>query len=162
MVRVIAVMLGLPIALPAIAGEMTATEARQFVVGKQFTYTCFDGTRGMARVHDDGSVEGFIQARGAGLTRYGTMPVGTLRADGGRVCASLPRSIMQPCFYLERTNTTRFRGSILGLGFAYCDFTLHSGARENNRRRMSNCQRLQTNKTSNGRGCQPVPDTSLT
>jgi hypothetical protein len=35
---------------------------------------------------------------------------------------------MQPCFYLERTNATRFRGSILGLGFAYCDFTLHSGA----------------------------------
>jgi hypothetical protein len=129
MVRVLAVMVGLlSIALPAIAGEMTATEARQFVVGKLFTYTCFDGTRGMARVHDDGSVEGFIQARGIGLTRYGTMPVGTLRADGRRVCASLPRSIMQPCFYLERTNATRFRGSILGLGFAYCDFTLHSGA----------------------------------
>ena len=64
MVRVLAVMVGLlSIALPAIAGEMTATEARQFVVGKLFTYTCFDGTRGMARVHDDGSVEGFIQLR---------------------------------------------------------------------------------------------------
>lgn len=128
MVRVIAVMAWLAIALPAVAGEMTATEARQFVVGKLFIYTCSDGTRGMARVHDDGSVEGFIQVRGTGLTHYGTMPVGTVSADGGRVCASLPRSIMQPCFYLERTNATRFRGSILGLGFAYCDFTLHSGA----------------------------------
>jgi hypothetical protein len=128
MVRVIAVLVGLSIALPAIAGEMTAIEARRFVVGKLFTYTCFDGTRGMARVHDDGSVEGFIQARGIGLTHYGMMPVGTLRADGGRVCASLPRSIVQPCFYLERTNATGFRGSILGLGYAYCDFTLHSGA----------------------------------
>lgn len=126
MVRVIVVMTGLAIVLPAIAGEMTATDARQFVVGKLFTYTCFDGTRGMARVHDDGSVEGFIQVRGTGLTHYGNMPVGTLRADGGRVCASLPRSIIQPCFYLERTNATRFRGSILGLGFAFCDFTLHS------------------------------------
>ena len=128
MVRVIAVMAGLAIALPAIAGEMTASEARHFVVGKLFSYTCFDGTRGMARVHDDGSVDGFIQVRGTGLTRYGTMPVGTLRADGERVCASLPRSIMQPCFYLERTNDSRFRGSILGLSFAYCDFTLHQGA----------------------------------
>ena len=120
MVRVVAVLVGLSIALPAIAGEMTATEARQFVVGKLFTYTCFDGTRGMARVHDDGSVEGFIQARGIGLTHYGTMPVGTLRADGARVCASLPRSIVQPCFYLERTNATGFRGSILGLGMRRC------------------------------------------
>lgn len=57
MVRVIAVMAGLATALPAIAGEMTASEARHFVVGKLFSYTCFDGTRGMARVHDDGSVE---------------------------------------------------------------------------------------------------------
>lgn len=130
MVRVIAVMAGLAIALPTMAGEMTVIEARQFVVGKQFTYSCFDGTRGMARVHDDGSVEGFIQLRGTGLTHYGVMPVGTLRADGGRVCASLPRSIMQPCFYLERSNATRFRGSIRGLSFAYCDFTLHSGAQD--------------------------------
>lgn len=128
MVRVIAVMAGLATALPAIAGEMTASEARHFVVGKLFSYTCFDGTRGMARVHDDGSVDGFIQVRGTGLTRYGSMPVGTLRADGERVCASLPRSIMQPCFYLERTNDSGFRGSILGLSFAYCDFTLHQDA----------------------------------
>lgn len=128
MVRVIAVMAGLATALPAIAGEMSASEARHFVVGKLFSYTCFDGTRGMARVHDDGSVDGFIQARGTGLTRYGTMPVGTLRAEGERVCASFPRSVMQPCFYLERTNDSGFRGSILGLSFAYCDFTLYQGA----------------------------------
>ncbi|HKS84734.1 MAG TPA: hypothetical protein VJR71_04590 [Pseudolabrys sp.] len=128
MLRVIAVMAGLTTALPAIAGEMTASEARHFVVGKLFSYTCFDGTRGMARVHEDGSVDGLIQARGTGLTHYGTMPVGTLRTDGERVCASLPRSIMQPCFHLERTNNTSFRGSILGLSFAYCDFTLQQDA----------------------------------
>jgi len=128
MVRVIAVMVGLATALPAIADEMTVSEARHFVIDKLFRYTCFDGTRGMARVHDDGSVDGFIQVRGTGLTRYGTMPVGTLRADGERVCASLPRSIMQPCFYLERTDDSGFRGSILGMSFAYCDFTLHQDA----------------------------------
>ena len=129
MVRVIAVMAGLATALPAIAGEMTASEARHFVVGKLFSYTCFDGTRGMARIHEDGSVDGFIQVRGTGLTQYGTMPVGTLRADGERVCASLPRSIMQPCFHLERTTDNRFRGSIFGMSFAYCDFTIYQGAR---------------------------------
>jgi hypothetical protein len=123
MLRVVAVVAGLASALPAMAGEMTASEARHFVVGNLFSYTCFDGTRGVARVHPDGSVEGSIQVRGTGLTRYGTMPLGTLRADGERVCASLPGSVVHPCFYLERTNANSFRGSISGLSFAYCDFT---------------------------------------
>jgi hypothetical protein len=72
-------------------------------------------------------IEGSIQVRGSGLTRYGTMPLGTLRADGERVCASLPGSVVQPCFYLERTNVDSFRGSISGLSFAYCDFTRYQG-----------------------------------
>jgi hypothetical protein len=107
MLRAVALVAGLTTALPAIAGEMTASEARQFVVEKLFSYTCFDGTRGMARVHADGSA----------------MPVGTLRVEGERVCASLPRAVLQPCLYLERTNAESFRGSIAGLSFAYCDFT---------------------------------------
>ena len=127
MLRVVAVVVGLASALPATAGEMTASEARQFVIEKLFSYACFDGTRGVARIHADGSVDGSIQVQGKGLTRYGTMPLGTLRVDGERVCASLPRSIMQPCFYLERTNENGFRGSISGLSFAYCDFTRYQG-----------------------------------
>ncbi|MGA8946374.1 MAG: hypothetical protein WB497_10630 [Pseudolabrys sp.] len=114
------------------AGEMTASEARQFVVEKLFSYTCFDGTRGMARVHADGSVDGSIQVRG-GLPRYGRMPLGTLRVGGDRVCAYLRGSMMQPCFYLERTNDNSFRGSIAGLSFAYCDFTRYQGAAQTGR-----------------------------
>jgi hypothetical protein len=127
MVRVLALVAGLIMALPASAGEMTASEARQFVVGKLFSYICFDGTRGVARLHADGSVDGSIQSRGIGLVRYGTMPVNTLRVDGERVCASLPRAAIQPCFYLERTTAESFRGSIAGLNFAYCDFTRYQG-----------------------------------
>ena len=128
MVRVVGVVAGLASAFPAMAGEMTASEARQFVVEKLFSYTCFDGTRGMARVHADGSVDGSIQVRGAGLTRYGRMPLGTLHVGGERVCAYMPGAMMQPCFYLERTNDNSFRGSIAGLNFAYCDFTRYQGA----------------------------------
>jgi hypothetical protein len=123
MLREIAVLAGLASALPAVGSEMTASDARQFVIGKVFRYACFDGTRGMARFHDNGSVNGFIQVQGTGPKRYGIMPAGTLRADGERVCASLPRAIIQPCFFLERTNDNSFRGSISGLSFAYCDFT---------------------------------------
>ena len=132
MLRVVVVVAGLASAFPAMAGEMTASEARQFVVEKLFSYTCFDGTRGIARVHADGSVDGSIQVRG-GLPRYGRMPLGTLRVGGDRVCAYLPGSTMQPCFYLERTNDNSFRGSIAGLSFAYCDFTHYQGAAQTGR-----------------------------
>jgi len=125
MVREIAIVAGVAFALPAIAGEMTASEARQFVTGKLFSYTCFDNTRGVARVHLDGSVDGSMQVRGVGRTHYGTMPAATLRVEGERVCASLPSSIIQPCFYLERIGAESFRGSISGFSFAYCDFTRH-------------------------------------
>ena len=127
MLRVVVVVAGLASTFPAMAGEMTASEARQFVVEKLFSYTCFDGTRGMARVHADGSVDGSIQVRG-GLPRYGRMPLGTLRVGGDRVCAYLRGSMMQPCFYLERTNDNSFRGSIAGLSLAIATSSATKGA----------------------------------
>ena len=127
MVREIAVVAGIATALPAVAGEMTASEARQFVIGKLFSYTCSDGTRGQSRIHVDGSVDGFIQFQGGGTERYAAMPAGTVRIEGERVCASLRGLPIQPCFYLERTNADSFRGSISGMSFAYCDFTLYQG-----------------------------------
>ena len=62
MLRMVVVVAGLASAFPAMAGEMTASEAKYFVVDKLFSYTCFDGTRGMASVRADGSVDGSIQA----------------------------------------------------------------------------------------------------
>ena len=125
MVREIGSLIALAFAWPATAAEMTASEARAFVTERLFSYTCFDGTRGEARVHPDGSVDGSMQVRGTGQMHYGTMPA-TLRVEGERVCASLTHSIMHPCFSLERTSAESFRGSISGLGFAYCDFTRHA------------------------------------
>jgi hypothetical protein len=125
MLRCIVVMVGLLAALPAVAGEMTADEARQFVIGKMFNYACFDGTRGQGRVNSDGSVTGSIQFQGSGLIRYAQLPANTLLVRGGSVCASLRGLPLQPCFNLERTSDIAFRGSISGLGFAYCEFTRH-------------------------------------
>ena len=123
MVRVVALVAGLAAAMPAVAREMTAREARQFVVGHLFSYTCFDGSRGVARVHPDGSVVGSIRFQSSGLTRYAALPPDSLRVEGGRVCMSL-RGTVQSCFNLERTDANSFRGSVAGLSFAYCDFTL--------------------------------------
>ena len=123
MVRAVALLVGLLAAVPAVAGEMSADEARRFVIGKLFSYTCFEGTRGQGRVHADGSVVGSVQFRGEGQVRYAALPPGTLQVKGESVCASLRGLPMQPCFNLEKTGEASFRGSVQGLGFAYCEFT---------------------------------------
>jgi len=127
MLRGVAALVGLLATLPAMAGEMSAEEARRFVVGKVFNYTCFEGTRGLGRVLSDGSVVGSIQFQGSGQVRYAHLPAGTLQVKGESVCASLRGLPIQPCFNLERTSDSSFRGSISGLGFAYCEFTRHHG-----------------------------------
>jgi hypothetical protein len=123
MLRGFVVLVGLLATLPALAGEMTADEARSFVVGKTFSYHCFEGTRGQGLVSPDGSVAGSIQFQGQGRVRYAALPTGTLQVRGQTVCASLRGLPIQPCFNLERTGGNSFRGSISGLGFAYCNFT---------------------------------------
>jgi hypothetical protein len=59
--------------------------------------------------------------------RYAQLPANTLQVRGESVCASLRGLPLQPCFNLERTSDTTFRGSISGLGFASCEFTRHGG-----------------------------------
>jgi len=127
MLRGFAFLTGLLAALPAMAGEMSADEARRFVIGKMFSYTCFEGTRGQGRVLPDGSVIGSIQLRGSGQVRYAALPPGTLRVKGEAVCASVRGLPVEPCFNLERISDNSFRGSISGLGFASCDFNRHNG-----------------------------------
>jgi hypothetical protein len=127
MLRGFALTVGLLAALPAAAGEMNADEARRFVIGKMFSYTCFEGTRGQGRVNSDGSVAGSIQFQGAGPVRYAHLPANTLQVKGEAVCASLRGLIFQPCFNLERVSDTSFRGSVSGFGFAYCEFTRNGG-----------------------------------
>ncbi len=123
MLRAFVVLAGLLATLPAMAGEMSADEARRFVVGKTFSYNCFEGTRGQGLVYADGSVAGSIQFQGHGRVRYAVLPPGTLRVRGESVCASLRGLPIKPCFSLQRIGSESFRGSISGLGFAYCKFT---------------------------------------
>ena len=100
---------------------MTPEEARSFVIGKNFSYTCFEGTTGGGRIHADGSVAGYIRIRG-GSPRYVVMPANTLQVKGAAVCAQVRGMPFQPCFRLQKTGHASFRGSISGFGFAYCDF----------------------------------------
>lgn len=126
MLRIVAVLIGLVAAVPALAGEaMSAREARHFVIGKVFSYSCFEGTRGQGRVFANGAVVGSVQFQGEGRVRYAALPAGTLRVKGERVCATLRGLPFEPCFNLEKTGNDSFTGSISGLGFASCTFKRH-------------------------------------
>jgi len=113
--------------VPALAGMMNADEARRFVAGKVFAFTCFDGSRGAGRVLDDLGAAGSIQFSGAGPMRHVRLPGNTLQIRGQAVCASIKGLPFEPCFNLDKTDERSFRGSVSGMGFAYCDFR-HQGA----------------------------------
>jgi hypothetical protein len=113
-------------ALPAVAGSMNADEARRFVAGKVFAFTCFDGTRGAGRVLDDGGAAGSVQFSGSGPQRFMRLPGNTLQVRGQSICASIRGIPFEPCFNLDKTSDRSFRGSVSGMGFAYCDFR-HQG-----------------------------------
>jgi hypothetical protein len=123
MLRSTILVAGLLASSSAFAGEMKAEEARKFVVGKLFSFTCFEGTRGAGRIYADGSVAGQIQFRGQGAVRFASLPANTLRVKGENVCATVKGLPIEPCFNLNKTSEKTFRGSVWGLGFAYCDFT---------------------------------------
>lgn len=116
------------VALPAMAGQMTADEARKFVAGKIFAFTCFDGTRGAGRIFDDGGAAGAVQFSGAGPSRNMRLPGNTLQVRGQAICASIKGIPFEPCFNLTRSDERGFRGSVSGMGFAYCDFRHQGGA----------------------------------
>jgi hypothetical protein len=127
MLRGVAFAAGLLASVPAIAGDMGAEEARRFVIGKMFSYTCFEGTRGQGRVLHDGSVVGSIQFQGSGPLRYAALPAGTLQVKGESVCASVRGMPFSPCFNLTKLDEKSFRGAVSGFGFASCEFTRQNG-----------------------------------
>src|ERR1700739_654447 len=115
---------------PALAGTMTAEEARKFVAGKVFAFTCFDGTRGAGRILDDMGAAGAVQFSGAGPVKRIRLPGNTLQVRGQAVCASLRGLPFEPCFNLDKKDDRTFRGSVSGMGFAYCDFHHQGGGQQ--------------------------------
>ena len=107
----------------AAAEQLNYEAARQFVAGKLFAFTCFEGTRGAGRIYGDGSVAGNVQFGGSGPVRFVVLPAGTVRPQGDQACAAVNGVPFQPCFDVDKTDQQSFRGSLSSLHFAYCDFT---------------------------------------
>lgn len=127
---------------PAMAQSMNADEARKFVAGKMFAFNCFDGTKGVGRILDDGSAQGSVQFGGTGQMRGMRLPTNTLQVRGQQICASIKGLPFDPCFNLSKSDNVSFRGSVSGLGFAYCDFRKHGNARTILARSISRPQSL--------------------
>jgi hypothetical protein len=106
----------------AAAEELGPDQARAFIVGKLFEYSCFDGTSGRGRIFPDGSVVGTIQVRDQSQMRFADLPAGTIRVDGAAICAHLAGLPITPCFKVQKIDYRSFRGSVAGLDFLYCDF----------------------------------------
>lgn len=110
-------------AAPAAAQEaMQASTARSFVAGKLFSYACFDGSAGVGRINNDGSVVGTIRVAGKDPARHIRLPVNTLYESGDQICATVKGLPFSPCFVLTKTGKSSFRGTVSGMGFMYCDF----------------------------------------
>jgi hypothetical protein len=106
----------------ALAEDLTPQQARAFIAGKLFAYNCFDGTSGIGRIFGDGSIIGTIRLQGSNVVRFANLPPGTIKLTSNSVCAHLPGLPIEPCFRVQKIDLRSFRGSISGLGFAYCDF----------------------------------------
>src|SRR6266536_5090154 len=117
---------GLLAAVPALAGNMGAEEARSFVVGNLFSFTCFEGTSGEGRVDADGSVGGMVRLGASGTSQYATLPPGTLRIRGDAICALVSLIPFEVCFDLDRTGVKSFRGSVPAIGRS-CQFSMQTG-----------------------------------
>ena len=76
---------------------------------------------------DDLGAAGSIQFSGSGPIRHVRLPGNTLQIRGQAVCASIKGIPFEPCFNLDKRDDRSFRGSVSGMGFAYCDFR-HQGA----------------------------------
>jgi hypothetical protein len=122
MVRIAVLGVAMLAATSASAQELAPDQARTFIAGKLFSYNCFDGTSGVGRIFADGSIIGTVLPPGSNTLRFATLPAGTIRVTPTAMCAHLPGLPIDPCFKVQKIDYHSFRGSISGLGFAYCDF----------------------------------------
>jgi hypothetical protein len=117
------------VAGPCFAESLNPEQARQFIAGKVFAFTCVDGTRGAGRIQHDGSVAGSIQFSGSGPVRHARLPVNTIQVGATQVCASLKGLPFTPCFNIDKTSEGTFRGSVQGMSsFAWCEFRKHGNS----------------------------------
>ncbi len=113
----------------ASAQSLSPEQAKAFVVGRSFAFTCFEGTTGAGRVFPDGSVAGTLTLRSQGFARYVRLPPNTLRVRGENVCGFVEGMTFEPCFTVVKTSETTFRGTLAGVDTMWCEFVREGAER---------------------------------
>ena len=70
----------------ASAQTLTPEQARAFVVGRTYAFSCFEGTTGAGRIFPDGSVAGTVTFQSQGSARFVRLPPNTVRVRTENVC----------------------------------------------------------------------------
>lgn len=107
----------------ASAQTLTPDQARAFVVGRTFAFSCFEGSTGAGRIFPDGSVAGTITLQSRGTARFVRLPPNTVRVRSENVCGFVEGMTFEPCFEVVKTGPTTFRGQLAGVETMWCDFT---------------------------------------
>lgn len=107
----------------ASAQTLSPDQARAFVVGRTFAFSCFEGTTGAGRIFADGSVAGTITMQSQGNARFVRLPPNTVRVRSENVCGFVEGMTFEPCFEVVKTGPTTFRGQLAGVETMWCDFT---------------------------------------
>ncbi|MEP9376518.1 hypothetical protein ABLE91_07395 [Aquabacter sp. CN5-332] len=111
----------------ASAQSLNPDQARAFVVGRTFAFTCFEGSTGAGRIFPDGSVAGTITMRSQGTARFVRLPPNTVRVRNENVCGFVEGMTFEPCFEVVKTGASTFRGQLAGVETMWCDFTRLGG-----------------------------------
>ncbi|ABS66618.1 hypothetical protein [Xanthobacter versatilis] len=106
--------------------QLSAQQAREFAVGKMFSFNCFEGSKGAGRIYPDGSVAGMITMPDK-EPRFVRLPANTLRVRGDNVCGFVKGMTFEPCFDLVKTGPGSFRGSLAGVQTMWCEFVSAGG-----------------------------------
>ncbi len=114
----------------ASAQSLSPEQARAFVTGRTFAFTCFEGSTGAGRIFPDGSVAGTITMHAQGSARFVRLPPNTVRVRGENVCGFVEGMTFEPCFEVVKTSTSTFRGQLAGVETMWCDFTRLGGEPE--------------------------------
>lgn len=107
----------------ASAQTLTPDQARAFVTGRTFAFSCFEGSTGAGRIFPDGSVAGTITLQSQGTARFVRLPPNTVRVRGENVCGFVEGMTFEPCFEVMKTGPSTFRGQLAGVETMWCDFT---------------------------------------
>ncbi|MFS8037610.1 hypothetical protein ACI7BZ_11735 [Xanthobacter sp. AM11] len=133
--------------VPAAAQQLNAEQARLFVIGRTFSFNCFEGSSGSGRIYADGSVAGIIALREK-PPRFVRLPPNTLRVRGDAVCGFVQGMTFEPCFDLVKTGPSSFRGSLAGVQTMWCEFTGGAGDRQQVASRRSKAKTRSTTEAS--------------